>query len=296
MGAPSSQSIDPFYLKMYETGEASFLAKDYARTVKTLEVGLFGLAADRTKSAKAHIYLALSFSSLGDKDKTLRYLAQAASLVGNENGTSLGLDESVWKAYEALKEKNPVPSDAKSDPGPELAWKRSAKPVTVETPEAKAARAAVPDTDPARIRDLERDLKMDPGNASLSYELASVYLHRRDYGRAEGLMTRLLKRDPGEALAVYVLAKARFFQRDYRDAVQGFHQAISPAFENRIPKETVLRSTIYLVLCLRGLGQDQSLASYLDYLSMNVPPADLERLIAEEGLQAEWDKLGSTTE
>jgi tetratricopeptide (TPR) repeat protein len=295
-GAQSTQAIDPFYLKMFETGESSFLAKDYAKAVKDLEVSLFGLSSDRTRATKAAIYLALSCENLGNKAKSLRFLAQAVDIIGNDTGASLGLDESVWKAYESLKGKNPVLPDLQSDPGPGLAWKRSAKPAEVVTPETAVSRAAVPDTDPARIRELERGLKTDPGNASIPYELASVYLYWRAYGKAEGLMTKLLKRDPNEALAVYVLAKARFFQQDYRAALQGFHQAISPAFESRIPRETVLKSTIYLVLCLHHLGQDQSLASYLDYLSLNVPPADLDRLIAEEGLPAEWSKLGSKAE
>ena len=47
----SAQAIDPFYLKLFQDGEASFRARNFAEAAKDLEVAVFGLAADQMKAA-----------------------------------------------------------------------------------------------------------------------------------------------------------------------------------------------------------------------------------------------------
>jgi len=281
-GLTASQAIDPFYLKLFQDGEASFLAQDYTKAVKDLEVAVFGLSADRTKAAKACIYLSLSHNALKNMDLSRLFLSRAIMLLGKEGPGSLGLDIAALNGYERLIE------DFRITPGaPEeqtgVAWEK-----TVAEPPVEKIR---PPVDPTRIRELESRLKTSPDDSAIRYELGSLYFGQRAFKKLVGIMEGLLKKHPEEIDATFHLARARFFQREFRKAIDGFHKVISPASENQITKDMVLRSTIYLTLCLNALGQKDSRDSYLDYLDRNVPLAELKRLIAEEGLERDWGLL-----
>ena len=78
-------------------------------------------------------------------------------------------------------------------------------------------------------------------------------------------------------MATFHLSRALYFMKDPRKAIEGFHKIISPASEMKVTKDAVLRSTIYIVLCLDTLDQKDSRDSYLDYLERNVPLAELRR-------------------
>jgi len=270
-----SQAIDPFYLKLFEDGEAAFLVKDYAKAVKDLEVAVFGLSADRTKTAKACIYLGLSHNSLKNRDLSRRFLSRAAGLVGEEGPGSLGLDMAALNGYEQLIEDFQItPGAPEEQTG--VVWEKAA-------PE--------PPVDPSRVRELEARLKTSPDENAIRYELGSLYFEQGTYKKIVGIMEGILKKHPEEVSAVFHLARARFFQREFRKANDGFHKVISPASENQITKDMVLRSTIYLTLCLHELGQKESLASYLNYVSQNIPLAELKRILADEGLTERWALL-----
>jgi tetratricopeptide (TPR) repeat protein len=277
-----AQAIDPFYLKLFQDGEAAFRAQDYAKAVKDLEVAVFGLSADRTKAAKAYIYLSLSHNALKNKDKSRQFLVRAAGLVGKEGPGSLGLDMAALNGYERLIE------DFRITPGaPEeqtgVVWDKA-----VAEPPAQKTRHPV---DPSRVRELEARLKASPDEAAIRYELGSLYFEQGTYKRVVGIMEGILKKRPEEVSAVFHLARARFFQREFRKANDGFHKVISPSSENQITKDMVLRSTIYLTICLHELGQKESLASYLDYISQNIPLAELKRILVDEGLTERWALL-----
>ena len=277
-----AQKIDPFYLKLFQDGEAAFLAQDYAKAVKDLEVAVFGLSADRIRAAKACIYLSLSHNALKNRDQSRRFLARAAGLVGKEGPGSLGLAEAATNGYERLVE------DFRITPGaPEektgVVWERD-----VAEPPVEKIR---PPVDPARIRELEARLKISPNDSAIRFELGSLYFEQGAYKKLAGIMEGLLKKSPGDVSAVFHLARARFFQGEFRKALEGFHKIISPASENQVTKDVVLRSTIYITLCLHELGLKQSLASYMDYVSQNIPLSLLNRILADEGLLKRWALL-----
>lgn len=282
IGLSAAQAIDPFYQRLFEDGEAAYIAGDHARAVRSLEVAVFGLAADRVRSARACIYLSLGYSSLKNPDKSLQFLRRAAGLIGDTDPRSLGLAGGAVNAYERLIEKMPSAAEAGRTVSP--AW---------EKPQGTAPPPVTrPLVDPAYVKELEGRLGKEPDNEVLRLDLASLYVSRGDYRRAAKLMRDLLKRDPREIMATYHLSRALFFQKDYREALEGFHKIISPASKEAVTKDTVLRSTIYIALCLDSLGQKQSQSSYMAYLVQNVALTDLKRMIGEEGLQGAWDLLG----
>ena len=89
-------------------------------------------------------------------------------------------------------------------------------------------------------------------------------------------------------MATFNLSRALYFLKDHRNAITGFHKIIGPASEEKVTKDAVLRSTVYITLCLDALGQKTSRDSYREYLDRNVPLAALKALVAEEGLERDW--------
>lgn len=281
-GLAASQAIDPFYLRLFEDGEAAFVAGDHAKAVKDLEVAVFGMSTDRVRSAKACVYLALSYNMLKNKDKSLQFLVRAAGLVGKEGPGFLGLDKAAMNGYERLiQDFRIIPGAPEEQTG--VVWEKA----SVEPPAQKTR----PPVDPSRVRELEARLKASPDNPAIRYDLGSLYFEQRAYKKLVGIMEGLLKKHPEDINATFHLARARFYQREFRKAHDGFHKIISPASENLVTKDMVLRSTIYMTLCQNALGQKKSLSSYLDYLDRNVPLAELKRIIAEEGLERNWELL-----
>ena len=279
-----AQAIDPFYLKLFQDGEAAFRARDFAEAVKDLEVAVFGLSADRAKAAKACIYLSLSHSALKNTDLCRQFLSRATTLLGKDGPGSLGLDMATLNGYERLIEDFQIaPGTPEEQTG--VVWENAAA-----EPPAQRTRRPV---DPSIVRELEARLKASPDEASIQYELGSLYFEQKNYKKVVAIMEGILKKHPEEIPAVFHLARARFFQKEYRRANYGFHKVISPSSENQITKEIVLRSTIYLTLCLHELRQKESLASYLVYVSQNIPLAELKRILAEEGLTERWARLNT---
>lgn len=283
IGLAAVQGIDPFYLRLFEDGEAAFVAGDPAKAVKDLELAVFGLSADRIRSARACVYLALSHSSMKNAEKSQEFLGRAIEFIGKDDPGSIGFAGGALNAYERLLENLPVAPEAQVAEAAPPAWKKSR--------EIAPPSMAKPAVDPAQVKELERRLGKEPDNDALRLDLASLYIGQKSYRKAVNLMRDLLKRDPEEIMATFHLSRALFFLKDYRKALEGFHKIIGPASEEKVTKDTVLRSTLYVTMCLNALGQKNSLNSYLEYLDRNVSLAELKRLIAEEGLERNWARI-----
>lgn len=282
-GIAAAQAIDPFYVRLFEDGEAAFVAGDHVKAVKDLELAVFGLSADRIRSARSCVYLALSHSSMKNAEKSLEFLRRAVGLIGKDEPASIGLAGGALNAYERLLENLPAAPEAQVEEAAPPAWEKSR-----ETAPPSMINPAV---NPAQVKELERRLGKEPDNDALRLDLAALYIGQGSYRKAVNLMRDLLKRDPEEIMATFHLSRALFFLKDHRKALEGFHKIIGPASEEKVTKDAVLRSTIYITLCLNALGQKTSRDSYLEYLDRNVPLAELKRLVEEEGLERDWALL-----
>ena len=283
IGLAAVQGIDPFYVRLFEDGEAAFVAGDHVKAVKDLELAVFGLSADRIRSARSCVYLALSHSSMKNAEKSLEFLRRAVGLIGKDEPASIGLAGGALNAYERLLENLPAAPEAQVEEAAPPAWEKSR--------ETAPPAITKPTVDPAQVKELERRLGKEPDNDALRLQLGDLYVRQKSYRKAVNLMRDLLKRDPEEIMATFHLSRALFFQKDHKKALEGFHKIIGPASEEKVTKDAVLRSTLYITLCLNALGQKNSLNSYLEYLDRNVPLAELKRLIAEEGLERNWARI-----
>jgi tetratricopeptide (TPR) repeat protein len=281
------QSVDPFYGKLFVDGETAYLARDYAGAIKTLEVAAFGLSSDKVRAAKAHIYLSLSYYSLKDAEKSRKAAERAVGLIGEGDPKSLNLADSALNAFLKLIDgfKIRPGSEDKLSEKPGVVWQQSAP-----EPERPVA-PAKPAIDPSRVKELEARHRSVPDDFMVRYELAAAYTGQGLYKKALRIMEDLLRERPGDVKAIYHISRTNFFQGNYRKSIDGFHTVMSPASESQITKDMGLRATVYIALCLDKLDQKPSLASVLDQLTAGLPPAELKRILAEEGLTKQWASL-----
>ena len=75
------------------------------------------------------------------------------------------------------------------------------------------------------LGDLTDALRMDPQNAYLSYNRATLYAYRKDYQRAIDDYTRALQTDPQMAEAYYNRGLCRIFAGDKETGIQDLSKA-----------------------------------------------------------------------
>jgi TonB family protein len=98
----ASQQNDPFYIRLLERAQKSFLAKDYRAAARDFEIAAFGLSQDVTLQAKAYFYLGLTHFYLGDADKSASSLRQGAELLGDKSIAILAIPDSVLPDVQKL--------------------------------------------------------------------------------------------------------------------------------------------------------------------------------------------------
>ena len=154
-----AQEIDPFYLQRLIGGEQAFLDGNYQTAVKELEIALFGIQGEEQLKAKAYVYLGMSHYHLNNKGKAETYLRDANKLIGLDGmRAALVADESV-KSYlnRVLGEFNLL------EPGA----------MESERPGQKQNISTNKDT---IVRDFERQIKSNPQNVSLYYDLYEFHM------------------------------------------------------------------------------------------------------------------------
>jgi protein TonB len=98
----ASQQNDPFYLRLLDKAQKSFLAKNYWDAAQDFEIAAFGLGQDIILRAKAYFFLGISHYYLNNISKCESFLRQGAELLGDRSPAVLGLPESVLPDLEKL--------------------------------------------------------------------------------------------------------------------------------------------------------------------------------------------------
>ncbi len=180
---------------------------------------------------------------------------------------------------------NRVPEAA--PPAKKAPAKTTTQPSVITTPPPVAA--AKPGASP--IADLEKRLLAEPGNAAMTYELATAHLESGDPAKARRLLEPYLVKQPEDYGAVFLLAKANFRLRRLKPAFEGFHTLSSPRVQGELPPDTALKAGVYRALCLFRQGDRVSLPSAFAMVSSGVTSEILEAAISAEGLTADWAAL-----
>jgi tetratricopeptide (TPR) repeat protein len=216
----------------------------------------------------------------------------------------------------SVEDPAPVPPPVTSDPpektGPPVVEKAAVPPPATTEPPAKAKPPAAdlvfvqkveektPPVEPAPppnppskkslpdVKPLEKRLKSEADNPILVEELVSLYFLRGEAKKAKTVLEKYLGSRPDDLAAAVSLAKANYFLKEYKTAMDGLQALSAPAVEASLDRETNLRIAIYKALCLFAMGQESSVTAYLNYVTANVGPDDLARILGGEGLSDPW--------
>jgi len=142
-----------------------------------------------------------------------------------------------------------------------------------------------------RIKELEKAIKKEPRNTSLYYELYDLHRKKRNDKDAKKLLKNLVKNNPDEYQGTYLLAKIEFSQKKYKDALKYFNQVLKPSEGAEVDNELVLKSSIYVSLCLFHLNRREHLESFVRSVEESIAEEKLKQILQKEGLEEEWGRL-----
>ena len=98
----ASLQTDPFYFRLLEKAQKSFLARNYGDAARDFEIAAFGLNQDTILQAKAYFFIGLSYFYLNDIKKSESFMRQGAELLGDRSPAILGIPDSALPDLEKL--------------------------------------------------------------------------------------------------------------------------------------------------------------------------------------------------
>lgn len=259
-----SQEVDPFYLKLFREGEKSYLDNNYKQAIKELEIAVFGLRGDKNLVGKAYVYISLSYLHLKERDNCELNIRKATELVGLEGLEKLGIDQS-----------------ARGDLKTVIDYFKIGEPE--EEPEET--------TPKARIEELEEKIEAEPQNLAHYYALYELHRDKNDVKAARKVIQNLIKNNPEELIGPYLLGKIEFSQNNYAGALNYFNLVLKP-FEGIEPENVmVVKSMIYVSLCLYHLDSQELHDSFVKLIKDNISDEQLKLILEEEELDKEWEEI-----
>ena len=140
------QSSEAFYIKLLSQGEQSFLAADYGKALKELEIAAFGLFRQNMLLGKAYILMALSYSHLDEAENAAHSLREAFRWINKDEYRELELnigdsdrglldrlieETDVWEEVPEEEETAPSVSEKKT-PIPQAETEKKSPPTSVK--------------------------------------------------------------------------------------------------------------------------------------------------------------------
>lgn len=278
-----SQEIDPFYLKLLNEGEKSYLEKNYRGAVKDLEITIFGLHGQKKLLGKAYVYLSLSYRHLNNREKCEEYLRKAFELVGQEGFKDLEIDQSARDDLKILLDYFKIGKTEEEEEEPEKEEPEKA----TEKPQKRLPRVR-PKT---KYEELEERIKAEPQNLTLYYELYEFHREKNDVKAAREVIQDLIKNNPDEFIGPYLMGKIEFSQSNYAAALRSFNQVLKPFEMIQAENVMVVKSLIYVTFCLYHLDRKELHESFVKLVKDNTTDEHLRQMLKEEELEKEWDEI-----
>jgi TonB family protein len=287
----TSQKIDPFYLERLGAGERAFYAGNFETAVEEMKIALIGLGGEKELMAKAHVYLGLSYYQLKNAGEAKTSLRKATSLLDMEDLKALISNEAVWNYL------NRVMIDLGIQ-GPEVRGETALQLRNLEQ------RQMGSEGGENFVKNLEQQIKSNPRNVSLYYELYEYRMGNANTKEAKKTLEDLIKKNPNEAKAYYLLGRIQYQQRNLKDADQNLQRVFS--IQKIVPVEeyVLLEAQAYLMLTTHLRGDRQSsyrmFAEWADrFTDEKIRYLDLEEqdraiflgIAHAEGTQAEIERL-----
>ena len=239
----TAQEIDPFYLQRLESGEHAFNEGNYEAAIEELDIALFGIQAKEQLKAKAFIYLGMSHFYLSNKEKARTYMKDARDILGMDGLRALITEDAVWfylnRSMIELKLLDPEtkqPGDTVIPPGnPAPAKTASTNAIIIE-------------------RDLEKQIKASPQNASLYYFLYEHHLANDNPKAAKKTIANLIKNNPNEAKGYFLMGKIQYKQRELKAAEKNLQKVFELQNNGTVEEYVLLEAKVYQILTARLRG------------------------------------------
>ena len=243
-------------------GKVDYMARKYKDAAKNFEKVIDAASsaqATEKQVLEAKAYLILCASRRGDEKKAQRLFSASAGALTEEEIQSLSAEEDDQSILLEILAANRRESERRS----ELLHKKK----------------------------LEENIKTEPWNVSLYYELYGLHRKSNDSRAAKKVIQDLVKKNPGEMEGYMLLGKIEFSQRRFKEALRAFSSIMEASSEADVNRELSLKSTIYAIICLSRLNRSSEVGTYLDFLRMSSDEEEIKRLVDEEGLENEWSEI-----
>ncbi len=279
-----SQEVDPFYLKLLNDGERAYLDKNYKQAIKVLEISVFGLSGDNNLVGKAYVYISLSHLQLKDRENCELNIRKAVELVGAEGLEKLEIDESAQDdlkriiAYFQIGKEEEEEEPAEEKPEKEKPAENKPK-----KPEEKVSNS--------RVEELEKKIEAEPQNLAYFYELYELYRKENNIKGARKVIQDFIEHNPDELIGPYLLGKIEFSQNNHAEALNYFNQVLKPFEEIEAENDLVIKSLIYVSICLHYLNRQVLYDAFVKLLKENTSEAQLRLMLREEDLDKEWARI-----
>jgi tetratricopeptide (TPR) repeat protein len=281
----AGQEADPFYRKLIESGEKSYLSKNYTEAIRSLEIGIFGVSAEKPLQARGYVFLALCRKALGDKEAAAANLASAANLVGWDALRSMDLQaEAKAQLEQLLPGQSPAPA-APPTPAPK----------TEVLPSAAAPPATVPPDSKSPLDDLRRAIETDPRNAGPYYELALAYRENLELDKALKTLEGLIDRNPAEIRAHLEIGRIHYFAGRYKPAERALEKFLSLAANLNLEDRFRDEGRALLLLAASARGDKKKTTRLLTEFEELFRPDRLERLTLDASDLARLKSLRTTS-
>ena len=291
-GFPLSQETDPFYLKWLESGEAAYLARDYRQAVSYLEIAVFGLARDKDLQARGYVFLALSRTALGFKDRAAADLSAADGLVGRDGLRSMNLPEAARMRLDAFLASAPASKAPPETPTAAVTAETGTVPPPPPSeilPSGDRTEATpLPPAETPSTEDLRRAMEANPREPRSYYELSRLNRRAGKTEEAREILETLLARNPAEIRAYLEIGRLDYEKDDFKAAMKALEKFLSLSAGVFVEERFRDEGRALLLLSASRRGEARKTARLLEeseelfrperFAKLTLDPADLERL------------------
>ena len=204
-------------------------------------------------------YLILSSYLRGDRKKAQKLMSESMDTLSAEKIASLGLDLRVKGQLERIIRRYRAQADA--------------------------------DRNKMRIDELEKAIQRQPRNTALYHELYELYRAEKNVGAARDLLQKLVRNNPDDMRGRFLLGKDEFAQNHFLSAERHFNQILAASDKSDVNRELILKSMIYTSICFHRLYKREDAQKFIQYLNDSASPAEIQRMVKEEGLEEEWERI-----
>ncbi|MEW5902282.1 MAG: tetratricopeptide repeat protein, partial [Acidobacteriota bacterium] len=233
-----AEEVDPFYVKLSRDGKYFFQSGQYGEAVKSLEIAFFGFIDSPAKLLECYVHLAVAHFKLKNAEKARYYLDEINRMELLEHLAAAQLPKGLLDEYAEITSRFSRPVGAPQKPGePQPAPARKEKPAPSAPPPSQTLpqpAAFKPAADrAAQVKKLRQEIKADPRNAAIYFQLSAAYFEQGKTGEARSVLRDLLELQPDNARALFELGRIYGQEKKFSRALE-FYERAAPSLKKNV--------------------------------------------------------------